>query len=196
MVALFLSCSYFLGNRRDSLTSLEEEAGQAQYSQSIRQWRRGIPTTVGVKREGLPIKDTATSGYRWKKKWRERKARSKAVKQQTFSSSSSFFFLFFFFPLSPSTVVQIIHSIHASVAQSYVINSFPAKDAALLFFVVSSRNVPQSSETDEANRKRPFSDLCSTCEFKHLQFKQERSYNYNDVLSANEKHLAKDVEIG
>ena len=93
MVALFLSCSYFLGNRRDSLTSLEEEAGHAQYSQSVRQWRRGIPTTVGVKREGLPIKETATSGYRWKKKWRERKARSKAVKQQTFSSSSSSSFL-------------------------------------------------------------------------------------------------------
>ena len=187
-----MSCSYFLGNRRDSLTSLEEEEGNAQYSQSLRQWRRGIPTTVGVKREGLPIKDTATSGYRWKKKWRERKARSKAVKQQTFSSSS--FFSFFF--LSPLTVVQSIHSIQASVIHTYVINPFPAKDAALLFFVVSSRNMPQSSERDEANRKRPFSDLCSTCKLEHLQFKQERSYNYNDVLSANEKHLAKDVEIG
>ena len=78
---LTLSFSGCLKNPRDSLTSLEEEAGNASYSQNLRQWRRGIATTVGVKKDSALPKETAVSGFRWKKKWRERKKKSKEVRQ-------------------------------------------------------------------------------------------------------------------
>ncbi|XP_070187437.1 nucleolar and coiled-body phosphoprotein 1-like isoform X2 [Littorina saxatilis] len=85
----FRDCLQRLGSRlglasfklgvRDSLDTLgeEDEKNTAHYSQKLRQWRRAKATVVGVKMEPAPIRQSATSGYKWKKKWRERKERSK-----------------------------------------------------------------------------------------------------------------------
>ncbi|XP_070187449.1 nucleolin-like [Littorina saxatilis] len=45
-------------------------------SQNLRQWRRKKPAVIGIKSDKI-ISKSATSGYKWKKKWRDRKIRSK-----------------------------------------------------------------------------------------------------------------------
>ncbi|XP_076449402.1 uncharacterized protein LOC143285853 isoform X2 [Babylonia areolata] len=75
----------YLTVRRDSLDELEDER-RASHFQQIRRGRfqkrrmgvgGGLTVGVGTDTTGRPITSSKVSGFAWKKKWRDRKARSK-----------------------------------------------------------------------------------------------------------------------
>ena len=67
---------------KDSMDTIceDDELEAFHYSQKLKSFRREHNNlVVGIKREPGPIKPTNNTGYQWKKKWKDRREKSKQV---------------------------------------------------------------------------------------------------------------------